>query len=220
MKKQDLSLQSFLTFGQEDEGYVVKAITLDETKDFILKIHYARRMPPVSHCFGLINSGQLVGIVSYGMPASNQLCRGICGDEHKSKVLELNRLCLLNNKKNEASMLVSRSLKLLPRPMIVVSYADTAQGHTGFVYQACNFIFTGTTKERTDIASEDGKHARHHLGDLSKRQKRSAKHRYLYFLGSKKEVKEFHKALKYSVSPYPKPTTTQNDKPTPGTATL
>lgn len=206
MTKQDLSLQSFLNFSEEDDGYCVKSITLDETKDFILKIHYAKRMPPVSHCYGLINNGQLVGIVSYGMPASNQLCRGVCGEDHKANVLELNRLCLLNNKKNEASMLVARSLKLLPKPMIVVSYADTAQGHTGFVYQACNFIFTGTTKERTDIASEEGKHGRHHLGDLSKRQKRSSKHRYIYFLGSKKQVKDYKACLKYPVQIYPKPT--------------
>ena len=209
MTKQDITLQSFLNLTQDDEAYSVRPINLDETKDFILKIHYAHRMPPVSYCYGLIFNGLLVGVVTYGMPASNQLCRGICGDDHKANVLELNRLCLLNNKKNEASMLVSRSLRLLPKPMIIVSYADTAQGHTGFVYQACNFIFTGTTKERTDIASEEGKHARHHLGDLSKRQKRSSKHRYIYFLGSKKQVKDYKACLRYPVQSYPKPTPTK-----------
>jgi hypothetical protein len=44
---------------------------------------------------------------------------------------------------------------MLPKPTIVVSYADTAMGHIGYIYQASNFLFTGTTKERTDMAGED-----------------------------------------------------------------
>lgn len=178
---------------------------MDETKQFILKIHYAKRMPPVSHAFGLINSGELVGIITYGIPANQHLCNGVCGEEKKNLVLELNRLCLLYNRKNEASMLVGRSLQMLPRPRIIVSYADTARGHTGFVYQACNFIFTGTTKERTDPEALDGRHTRHHDGDITKRQKRSAKHRYVYFVGSKNEVKGLKALLRYPIEQYPKP---------------
>lgn len=200
-----LAIQSFFSMSNEPEGYSVREVTLDETRQFIFKIHYARRMPMVSHAYGLIHNGELVGIVTYGIPASQHLCRGICGSDKKDAVIELNRLCLLYNRKNEASMLVARSLKLLPRPKVVVSYADTDQGHTGFVYQACNFMFTGTTKERTDIASEDGKHSRHNLGDITKRQKRSSKHRYVYFTGSRKQVKELRALLNYPTLPYPKP---------------
>ena len=46
--------------------------------------------------------------------------------------------------------LVGRSLRLLPKPSVVVSYADTAQGHVGYVYQAANFIYTGLSAKRTD----------------------------------------------------------------------
>lgn len=185
-------------------GYEVKAVTYKETKPYILGIHYAKRMPNIMFPFGLFLDGELRGVVTFGMPASPFLCKGVCGEEFKRNVLELNRLCLKYNIKNEASMLVSSAIKMLPRPRIIVSYADTSQGHLGFVYQACNFMFTGTTKPRTDIASENGKHSRHHSGDSSRRVYRSAKHRYVTFTGSKKEKRLFLNSLRYPVMEYPK----------------
>ena len=91
----------------------------------MLNIHYARRIPSITYAFGLIKNGELVGVVSYGTPASNTLCRGICGDEYEKTVVELNRLVLRDNLPNEASRLVGKSLKMLPTPLIVVSFADT-----------------------------------------------------------------------------------------------
>lgn len=184
--------------------YDVRQITYQDTKPFILDIHYAKRMPSISYAYGLFLNGELEGVVSYGSPASPSLCKGIAGEEYKNEVIELNRLVLKNNRKNEASILVSKSLALLSKPRIVVSYADTAQGHTGYIYQATNFYFTGTTKPRTDIASLNGKHSRHHNGDKSKRVARSAKHRYILFLGSKTQKKNYLRNLKYKIQPYPK----------------
>jgi len=99
---------------------------------------------------------------------------------------------------------VGRSLKLLPTPKIIVSYADTAHNHIGYVYQATNFLFTGTTKPRTDMAGKDGKHSRHHLGDRTKRVFRSAKHRYLFVIGNKRDKKKLLKQIKYPIQNYPK----------------
>lgn len=145
-----------------------------------------------------------MGCITYGSPASPWLCKGICGEKYRKEVIELNRLVLLRNGRNEASYLISKSLSLLPQPKIVVSYADTFYGHVGYVYQATNFLFTGTTKKRTDMASKDGKHSRHNLGDKSKRVCRSPKHRYVLFIGSKREKKERLKNLRYLQLPYPK----------------
>lgn len=187
------------------KDYEVRPITYKQTKPFILDVHYAHRMPSISYAFGLFKDGDsLVGCVTYGMPASPWLCKGVCGPDHSKFVLELNRLVLLDNQPNEASFLVSRSLKMLPKPRIIVSYADTAHGHVGFVYQAANFMFTGTTKPRTDMASADGKHSRHHLGDKQNRVFRSAKHRYVTFVGDKRWKQSTSKALRYEVQPYPK----------------
>lgn len=182
----------------------VKRIFYEDTKPLILNHHYAKRMPSVSHAFGLFDGETLVGCITYGSPASPWLCKGICGEKYRKEVIELNRLVLLRNGRNEASYLISKSLSLLPKPKIVVSYADTFYGHVGYVYQATNFLFTGTTKKRTDMASKDGKHSRHNLGDKSKRVCRSPKHRYVLFIGSKREKKERLKNLRYLQLPYPK----------------
>jgi hypothetical protein len=184
--------------------YEVKKISYQDTKPFILDIHYAKRMPSISYAYGLFLNDQLVGIISYGSPASPHLCKGIAGEKNKKLVIELNRLVLKNNKKNEASMLIGASFKLLPKPKIIVSYADTAQDHLGVVYQATNFLFTGTSKPRTDMAGKDGKHSRHHLGDRTKRVYRSAKHRYVYLLGNKRQKRQLKQELRYGIMDYPR----------------
>lgn len=186
------------------EKYSIRPISYEETKPYILEIHYAKRMPNVMFAFGLFLYDELKGVVTFGMPASPFLCKGICGDKFRKSVLELNRLCLKNNLKNEASRLVSAAIKMLPKPRIIVSYADTNQGHSGYVYQACNFLFTGTTKPRTDMAAKNGKHPRHHSGDKTNRVNRSAKHRYVLFTGSKREKKVLLESLRYPTLPYPK----------------
>ena len=182
----------------------VLPINTFEVEPWLLEKHYAKRMCPISYAFGLYEDNQLVGVVTYGVPASPFLCMGVCGEEHKDIVLELNRLCLNDGIKNGASFLVGKSLQMLPKPTIVVSYADTSMNHIGYIYQASNFIFTGTTKERTDMAGEDGKHSRHNLGISENRINRSAKHRYIYFIGNKHQKKLLMNKLNYSIEPYPK----------------
>jgi predicted ATP-dependent Lon-type protease len=181
----------------------VLPIKSEETYSWILHKHYAKRLPSISYAFGLYENNELRGIVTFGMPASNSLCEGVCGVENKHLVLELNRLCLQENTKNEASFLVSNAIKLLPKPRIIVSYADTAQGHVGYVYQATNFLFTGTTKERTDMDAGEGKHSRHGT-DPTVRKFRSAKHRYIYIHGSKTQKAKLLKELNYEIQQYPK----------------
>ena len=182
----------------------VLPINTFEVEPWLLEKHYAKRMCPISFAFGLYDDEQLVGVVTYGVPASPFLCMGVCGIDNKDKVLELNRLCLNDGVKNGASFLVSKSLQMLPKPTIVVSYADTAMGHVGYIYQASNFLFTGTTKERTDMAGEDGKHSRHNLGNSENRINRSAKHRYVFFVGNKYQKNSLLEQLNYPVMPYPK----------------
>jgi len=186
------------------DKYKVKKISYQDTKPFILDIHYAKRMPSISYAYGLFLNDKLVGIISYGSPASPSLCKGIAGEKNKKLVIELNRLVLKNNRKNEASILIGASFKLLPKPRIIVSYADTAQDHLGVVYQATNFLFTGTSKPRTDMAGKDGKHSRHHLGDRTKRVHRSAKHRYVYLLGNKRQKRQLKQELRYEIMDYPR----------------
>jgi len=182
----------------------VKQIPSKDAHYFILNCHYAKRLPSISFAYGLFEEDELIGICTFGSPASASLCTGLMGVENRSLVIELNRLFLVHNRKNEASFFVSKCLALLPKPKAVVSYSDHAQAHQGIVYQACNFLFTGTTKPRTDMAAKDGKHSRHSLGDRTQRVYRSAKNRYVYFCANKMDKKTMLKNLKYNVLPYPK----------------
>tara|TARA_Y100001938_G_scaffold129725_1_gene184961 strand:- start:61 stop:666 length:606 start_codon:yes stop_codon:yes gene_type:complete len=187
----------------------VQSIQHWETYNWILYKHYAKRLPSIIFSFGLFIDNELTGVITYGMPASSFLCKGICGVKYRNNVLELNRLCLKNNEKNEASYLIAHSLKLLPTPKIVVSYADTAQNHVGYIYQATNFIYTGLTVKRTDPFVGD-KHPRH-ATDPSIRQERSRKHRYVYFCGDKQQKLELLNSLNYPIEPYPKGKTQRYD---------
>jgi len=110
----------------------VRRISYEDTKTFILNIHYARRMPCIQYAFGLFDGDYPypVGVVTYGQPASPSLCKGVAGEENRKNVLELNRLVLYPeyNGDNYASFLVSKSLKQLPAKTYVVSYADWGGG--------------------------------------------------------------------------------------------
>lgn len=106
----------------ESNARYVRKISYEETKPFILGIHYARRMPCITDAFGLFVNGELTGVVTYGVPASPNLCKGLAGEKNKSRVRELNRLVLLPDKqnKNDASYLVGHSLKLMQNIYIYI----------------------------------------------------------------------------------------------------
>lgn len=189
--------------------YSVKRVKHEETYSWLLKKHYARRMPSISFAFGLYDSNsKLQGVCTFGKPASPNLCNGVCGKEYSSFVYELNRLVVNDGlERNVLSFFVSKALSFFRVGAIIVSYADEGQNHFGYIYQATNFLYTGRTKERTDIGSEDGTHSRHYEKGIDytlNRKKRSAKHRYVFFCGKKKFIEKVRLSLKYQVLPYPK----------------
>lgn len=193
-----------------------------ECTDWLLNKHYAKRLCPISYAFGAYVDNKLIGIVTYGVPSSSRLREGICGKDMAMMVLELNRLCCLNEK-NVASELVGKSLNMLPKPSIVVSYADTQQGHVGYVYQATNFIYTGLSAKRTDwkVKGLEHKHSAT-IADMSRGYKNRAqfmrdkfqgdfyledrprKHRYVFFVGKKTDKFKMLNNLKYPIEVYPK----------------
>lgn len=162
----------------------------------------------------------MVGCVTYGVPASHPLCVGIAGVENQYNVLELNRLVILPeyNGKNYASYLVSHSLKMLPNGTFVVSYADTAWSHVGYVYQATNFLYTGITAKHNDTYYPNGLHPRAHnrVPHSNLKQTRSQKHRYVYLVGDRRKKREMMKQLKYPIiEEYPKGDETKYDTDNP-----
>lgn len=204
------------------DKYQVKSIDSYLCKEWLLYKHYARRMPPIEYSFGLFDlNGTMQGIVTYGTPVSSTL-RNLW--QNKYKLIELNRLCVNEGlEKNVLSYFVGISLKMLPKPFVIASYADTSKNHHGYIYQATNWIYTGLSVAFKDYMIKGMEHL--HNGtimDMSRGQEnrvqwlrdkygddlimvdRPQKHRYFYFLGNKKQVKDMFKMLPYEVQPYPK----------------
>lgn len=184
-------------------------LTSKEAWDFLRPRHYAGRKPQITEAFGWQINGRLVAVCTFGKPASPYLCFGICGKEWSNNVYELNRLCRVDDFTEEPlSMFVSGCLRrLCANNWIIVSYSDTGMHHNGYIYQACNFLFTGQTKERTDKYVPNGKHARHYKADDQGQYRivRTAKNRYVYFAThSKKLKKKWMQALNYPILDYPK----------------
>lgn len=198
------------------DRYTVKSIKANQTHDWCINKHYAKRIPPISWAFGLFNES-LEGVCTFGKPLSHPLKMGVCGEEGYDYVYELNRLVINDHcPKNTASYFVSKCLKMLPDNLIILSYADTKMGHIGKVYQATNWIYTGLSAEFKDIAVK-GMENKHNMtisdefrgsenrveaikkkyGDKVYYKERSRKHRYVYFTG--KEYK-----LNYPIKEYPK----------------
>ena len=85
------------------------------------------------------------------------------------------------------------------------------------IYQALNFVYTGISAKRTEwVVRGSNLHSKtivsqstleERIADPQKYEvvERSQKHRYIYFLGSKREKKDFRKALRYKIlDSYPK----------------
>tara|TARA_R110002124_G_C8725196_1_gene496087 strand:- start:33 stop:698 length:666 start_codon:yes stop_codon:yes gene_type:complete len=184
-----------------------KKIEYKEAIKFLLPRHYSGRKPSITYSYGYYENETLKAVCTFGKPASNSLCVGVCGKEYSSSVYELNRLCVDGDIKIQLSSFVSYCLRELKKDnLIIVSYADKQMNHNGYIYQATNFIYTGATKSRTDKYVEGGKHSRHYDNTKQNglRKFRSSKHRYIYFACDKKHKKRFGKSLNYTIEPYPK----------------
>ena len=202
--------------------YTVKSIDNFQCKEWLLYKHYAKRLPPIEYAFGLFDlDGTIQGCITYGTPVSSTL-RNLW--HNKYKLMELNRLCINEGlEKNVLSFLVSQLLSFLPKPLVLVSYADTSQGHHGYIYQATNWIYTGLSIPFKDIAVK-GLENNHHttiedlvrgkenrteelrkiFGDRLYYVDRPRKHRYFYFIGNRRQVKDMLTMLPYKIEPYPK----------------
>lgn len=202
--------------------YQVKPIDSFLCRDWCLNKHYAKRLPPIEYAFGLFASdGTMHGIVTYGTPVSSTL-RGLWDDVFK--LMELNRLVVNDGMcKNVLSYFVSASLSMLPKPLVIASYADTSQGHHGYIYQATNWVYTGLSAKFVDYHVKGMEHMHHtSLTDFARGKEnrmeylkarygddlvmidRPRKHRYFYFVGTRKQVAQMRSMLPYKVEPYPK----------------
>jgi len=210
--------------------YKVESIKSSETYDWLLHKHYAKRIPSISYAFGLYNNKNLLGVCTFGRPIAHSLIKSSFNGKYQNTFYELNRLCVNDNlPKNTTSYFVSNALKMLPSPLVIVSYADSSQNHNGYIYQATNWIYTGLSAKFKDymvkgyehmhgasiidIVGRSDKNGHLNKVELLKNKfgkdnvymvERARKHRYFYIIGNKTQKKNMLKNLKYEIKPYPK----------------
>lgn len=192
-------------------------ITKAVADKFVTAQHYSHRPSIFWAGFGLEIAGKIEGVVVYGQP-SPAIQKHAFRDRDFT-LYELTRLVIQTRDRNAASFLIGRSLKELPAPCAVISYADTEQNHAGIVYQATNWLYTGATVSHDVSYIINGKktHPLTLLKDGITAPRKwardnnirtappMAKHRYFFFRGSKKEKKMIADRLTYkTVSVYPK----------------
>ena len=132
--------------------------------------------------------------------------------------------------KNIESLAISKSFKWLeenaPKIKVLVSYADPEQNHDGAIYQATNWIYQGcgdfqlaptyslrlsengewmhSRSVYSKFGSADPKKLPKQIGHTFWLKKEATKHRYIYFLGTKKEIRKFRSVMKHPEMKYPK----------------
>ena len=113
-------------------------------KHAVERWHYSRTPPAAKLVrIGVWEGKRFVGAILYGSGANRHIARPF-GLE-VTQVCELVRVALAPGRQHPTSKCLAISLKLLKRQSpgleLVVSYADTKQGHLGIIYQATNWIF-------------------------------------------------------------------------------
>lgn len=196
-------------------------------KEYIIKNHYSHGCHNApSPCYGLFRrvdsmnligeEFQLIGVLMFATPCSENVRASVFGCEFKDWVIELHRLHILDvTPKNTESWFISRCLKLLkndrPHTKAVISFSDTTEGHDGTIYKATNAYRVGTTSKCTFYIDKDGRlrHPRQNGVNISKEDaiargwkpvKRDSKNRYLYLIPKdKRELKQLKKMCKLPI---------------------
>jgi len=124
--------------------------------------HYSKRMPAGKlTMIGAWEKGEYIGCVLFGRGGTYTI-----GRPYKllqTEVCELVRVALRKHT-SSTSRIISLSLKMLKKLSsglrLVVSYADTKEGHLGIIYQATNWIFTEESKDSWIVVKGELKHRR------------------------------------------------------------
>lgn len=132
----------------------VREITASLAREVVERKHYLHRKPSVSFPFGLFRADELVGVCTFGVPAGRAVKMSACPG-YPEAVVELNRLWVHDSMpKLTESWFVGQCLRRMPA-RIVVSYADTREGHLGIIYRALNFKYAGWTDMDRDYQCYD-----------------------------------------------------------------
>lgn len=199
-------------------NYSVKRISSKIAKQYIAEHHYSHGSSNgPSPCYGLFDEKNLIGVLMFATPCSENVRSSIFGKEHKSHVIELHRLHILDvTPKNTESWFIAKCFSLLKvdRPDIwaIISFSDETEGHRGTIYQATNAFFIGRTPPTTFYRDSSGRlrHPRQNGVNITKKmarergwtpERRLGKFRYLWILGESHKLRKQHIGMcKYNLN--------------------
>ncbi len=180
--------------------------------------HYSKRMPKSKLAkFGVWEGGRFVGVVIFGVGATPEIAKpyGL----KPTEVCELVRVALTKHQ-TPVSRIIAITLRTLKTTMpglrVVVSFADTSQGHHGGIYQAGNWVLTGSTEYHAYEIKGEMLHPRRaghlygsqgqsipwlraNIDPQARRVKNGIKHKYVMPLDD-----EMRKQIEPLRKPYPK----------------
>ncbi len=196
----------------------VLPIPLGVARTIIVHYHYLHSFPGGTMLiFGIFLGARLLGAATLG--AGPYLAYKIVRGAKPNDCLTLTRLWLSDelprNSESHVIGTIIRSLQKNTSLKFLVSYADPAMGHSGTIYQATNWLYTGSSCAMPlyDLGDGKARHSRsvaHAYGSHSLRYFAShgfdvkvipqvAKYRYIYFLN-----KGWRSQLNVPVVTYPK----------------
>lgn len=120
-------------------------ISRDVARRACEKWHYSHALPTGKNVFvGVWENEKFIGVVVFGGGATPEI--GSPFGLKRNEVAELVRVAL-DKHETPVSRIVAIAIRILrgqsPGLRVLVSFADTAQGHHGGIYQACGWIYTG-----------------------------------------------------------------------------
>lgn len=132
--------------------------TFEAAQFAVKQYHYSKSMPS-GGCvkLGVWEDGVFIGAVIFGKGANDRLLSpyGL----HHTEGCELTRVALSKHKA-PVTQIVAIALRILkktnPGLRLVVSFADSRQGHEGTIYKAGNWVYTGKVHSTPDYLI-DGK---------------------------------------------------------------
>ena len=130
-------------------GFVVDWATYTAAEYACKNWHYSRCMPVGKLVkIGVWEDGQYIGCVLFGRGATPNL--GKPYGLKQTECVELVRIALTMHK-TPVSRIIRIALKFLkevnPNLRLIVSFADREEGHHGGIYQATNWIYSGTSAD-------------------------------------------------------------------------
>jgi hypothetical protein len=139
-----------MRFVRRNEWEVRPVPRHDDAQALIRALHYSRSCPNTStyrHGLYAVADGFMAPLrgVALWIPPTKTAAQAIAGDGWQG-VLSLSRLVVAPEvPTNGASFLMGRSMKQIDRERwpVLVTYADTNQGHTGAIYKATNWTEDG-----------------------------------------------------------------------------